>query len=438
RSFPERRVEGVSSDGKLKVESKKSELAVELDINEDEKTSFSVEVGNEEESGKLKVEEKGIDEEVKSKKLKVESVKSAEEIEKPNVKSTPVKTTRARDLLVIKAVPHALTTSVPVISGSIIHKEEEAEIEEHKKQLAQKSVVDNQKVQAAIIEKTAQLLFAPFKNAKQTQASAREFTNSFVRGRIDTQRAHALLVDKYGFDNEHAMEAIKLLEQGHGEYHQSPEPIKPSVVKKKPDVSLEARVLDERHAVLTKTVPKTSIEPILPGARVSVARSSNQEAILQQKKISSVDLQQAQEKAKPAKASVRLSVQSTPPSQKQNASTKVADIVFAQKLVGPVEELGTMGITEFRRLSSDPQEAVQKILNTLDLLEETDYEQRIAGIVALRQSPLQKLYISLMQEALMQGSPVTDIASTHRNKGEMSLSTPEIDAIVELNRITQF
>ncbi|KKS49753.1 MAG: hypothetical protein UV15_C0029G0003 [Candidatus Uhrbacteria bacterium GW2011_GWA2_42_220] len=174
RSFPERRVEGVSSDGKLKVESKKSELAVELDINEDEKTSFSVEVGNEEESGKLKVEEKGIDEEVKSKKLKVESVKSAEEIEKPNVKSTPVKTTRARDLLVIKAVPHALTTSVPVISGSIIHKEEEAEIEEHKKQLAQKSVVDNQKVQAAIIEKTAQLLFAPFKNAKQTQASVRK------------------------------------------------------------------------------------------------------------------------------------------------------------------------------------------------------------------------------------------------------------------------
>jgi len=388
--------------------------------------------------GKLKVEEKRTEEEVESKKLKVESVKSAEEIEKPNVKSTPVKTIRTRDLLVIKAVPHALTTDVPLISGSIIHQEEEAEIEEHKKQLAQKPVVDNQKVQAAIIEKTAQLLFAPFKNAKQTQASAREFTNSFVRGRIDTQRAHALLVDKYGFDNEHAMEAIKLLAQGHSEYHQSPEPIKPSVVKKKPDVSLEARVLDERHAVLTKTVPKTSIEPILPGARVSVARSSNQEAILQQKKISSVDLQQAQEKAKPAKASVRLSVQSTPPSQKQNASTKVADIVFAQKLVGPVEELGTMGITEFRRLSSDPQEAVQKILNTLDLLEETDYEQRIAGIVALRQSPLQKLYISLMQEALMQGSPVTDIAAMHRNKGEMSLSTPEIDAIVELNRITQF
>src|SRR3989339_1442356 len=75
-------LEGVSSDGKLKVESKKSELTVELDINEDEKTSFSVEVGNEEESGKLKVEEKGIDEEVESRKLKVESVKSAEEIEK--------------------------------------------------------------------------------------------------------------------------------------------------------------------------------------------------------------------------------------------------------------------------------------------------------------------------------------------------------------------
>ncbi|KKS08114.1 MAG: hypothetical protein UU63_C0067G0010, partial [Candidatus Uhrbacteria bacterium GW2011_GWF2_41_430] len=112
--------------------------------------------------GKLKVEEKRTEEEVESKKLKVESVKSAEEIEKPNVKSTPVKTIRTRDLLVIKAVPHALTTDVPLISGSIIHQEEEAEIEEHKKQLAQKPVVDNQKVQAAIIEKTAQLLFAPF------------------------------------------------------------------------------------------------------------------------------------------------------------------------------------------------------------------------------------------------------------------------------------
>ena len=107
-------------------------------------------------------------------------------------------------------------------------------------------------------------------------------------------------------------------------------------------------------------------------------------------------------------------------------------------MIGPVEELGTMGIIEFRRLSSDPNEAIIKVLNTLDLLEETDYEDRIKGIVAWRKSPVNKLYVSLVQDALTNAMTVADAAAKKRNAGDESLSAAEIDAIVGLNRKLSF
>jgi hypothetical protein len=83
-------------------------------------------------------------------------------------------------------------------------------------------------------------------------------------------------------------------------------------------------------------------------------------------------------------------------------------------------------------------EAARKVLGLLDLLESDDYEQRVRGVQAWRKSPLQNLYISLTQESLMRSMAITDIASSRRNKGEMTLSASEIDAIVEINNRIKF
>jgi hypothetical protein len=349
------------------------------------------------------------------------------------------KITRSREILPIKAVPMALTTDVPVVSGSIMHNDEEQEIVQYKKKLENIISTDDQhlQIQEEIIENTAKAIFGYFKDARQTQQSARELSRSYVKGLIDAQRAHVILVDKYLIDQNNALLVLKALQQGYDQFNNKP--LVKNVVKQAGTIiQNEASLLDSRHAALTGVVPKESIQSVLPNAKVSASRSKEEEIVISKSKISSEALKGAQEKSRPAKATVLLSSQSIAPKNKQDVAAKVTDIAYSQKLVGPIEELGTMGIVEFRRLSSDPMEAARKVLGLLDLLESDDYEQRVRGVQAWRKSPLQNLYISLTQESLLRSMAITDIASSRRNKGEMTLSISEIDAIVEINNRIKF
>jgi len=360
------------------------------------------------------------------------------EPEKPRVESHPERSVRNRQTLPIKAVPHALTTDVPVISGHLFDHERE-EIKQHTIELEKKGLKDNgaydQKL-SKIVADTTQAVTSIFKIAKQSQKSAQTVVEAFVRGRLDEHRTDALLQQKYGMSGDQAHEVLVILKKGYAELHkrEAREPIrvKADIVQK------ERSVLDERHAALTSSVPKKSIEPIMPKARVSASRSKEEELDSQLKKVDQKKVKEAQKKARPEKVKIRLSKQSAPPKKQVEVTRKMADIKKVSRLIGPVEELGTMGIVEFRRLSSDPKEAIEKVLNTLDLLEETDYEDRIRGIQAWRKSPLNNLYISLVQEALSEEITVADAAAQKRNTGDESLSAAEIDAIVSLNKKISF
>ena len=358
--------------------------------------------------------------------------------EKPRLDSKPDKATRTREMLPMKAVPHALTTDVPVISGHLFA-HEEAEVKGHAERLKKQGVEGGgefTKNLGGIVEQTAQKVAPIFKEAKQSQKSATAIAEAFVRGRLGEQRADALLQDKYAMSAEQSHAAIKILKDGCAQAHKTP-PVKPKKVKVSTAIK-ESTVLDERHAALTSSVPKESIKPVMPSSRISAARSKQEELEVQSKKIDQDKVKQAQVKARPEKAKIRLSKESVPPKRQVEATRKMADVKKVSKLIGPVEELGTMGIIEFRRLSSDPNEAIIKVLNTLDLLEETDYEDRIKGIVAWRKSPVNKLYVSLVQDALTNAMTVADAAAKKRNAGDESLSAAEIDAIVGLNRKLSF
>ncbi len=364
--------------------------------------------------------------------------KKPEPVERPKLESKPEKATRKRETLPIKAVPHALTTDVPVISGHLFE-HEEAEVKAHAKDLQKKGLYENkthdQKL-LKVVDSATEKLSLIFKSAKQSQKSARSVAEAFVRGRLNEQRADALLQDKYGMSAEQSHETILILKKGYAELHK---PQKEKLVKPKVDVKKQEKtVLDERHAALTSSVPTESIEPVLPKARVSAARSKKEELEGQRARVDKEKVKQAQEKARPQKAKIRLSAPSAPPKRQAEPSVKVADVKKVSKLIGPIEELGTMGVAEFRRLSSDPKEATNKMINTLELLEETDYEDRVRGIQAWRKSPLNNLYIALVQEALTKGMTVADAATQRRNTGEESLSAAEIEAIVTFNNKISF
>ncbi len=116
----------------------------------------------------------------------------------------------------------------------------------------------------------------------------------------------------------------------------------------------------------------------------------------------------------------------------------VADVTHtASTLVGPVEELRALTVQDFRRLSKDPKEATLKIKDKFDLLEEQSFEMKARGIKAWQDSETNKRYLDILRRSL-EGKTVADVIAEMEAKGESSLTKPEFDAVMELNRKLRF
>lgn len=117
---------------------------------------------------------------------------------------------------------------------------------------------------------------------------------------------------------------------------------------------------------------------------------------------------------------------------------RVDDITFVRKLAGPIEELQNLSVEEFRRLSSDPQEAAIKLRDKIDLLEEQGIGKKLAGIKAWHTSPVNRLYLDLSKEALLSSKPIEGVCRLRRERGGASFSHEELLAIVSLNKDLRF
>jgi hypothetical protein len=104
------------------------------------------------------------------------------------------------------------------------------------------------------------------------------------------------------------------------------------------------------------------------------------------------------------------------------------------RLTGPVEELKSMTLTDFRRLSSDPAEACRKLLDKLDLLEERSFGQRIEGAKAWRESEVYKLYLQIITASFSSGKQVPAIIADAMAVNQPTLTEHEVHAIMDMNR----
>ena len=109
------------------------------------------------------------------------------------------------------------------------------------------------------------------------------------------------------------------------------------------------------------------------------------------------------------------------------------DIKSVPKVMGPIEELQFLDIVNFRRLGKTPEEATDKILLKIKLLEKDGYDKMVAGVKAWRQSPTNRLYIRLGQESVTKGQPFNDILAERKKSGQDFLSLEEVQAIIALN-----
>jgi hypothetical protein len=192
----------------------------------------------------------------------------------------------------------------------------------------------------------------------------------------------------------------------------------------------DRKVMDKRFVELTGKTPKTSLTPAAPKrTRTSAAISAHIET---QQREGRIDVERV-------KSAIEGSRQSVSPSHsKPKKPTRVQDVVFEKRLAGPAEELQRMTLTDFRRLSSDPVQAITKIKDKIDLLENTGYEQRVEGIKAWRSSPLNRLYIALTEEAVLSGTTIQEIIETKQKEEGDMLNYEELKAIMKLNADLRF
>ncbi|MEO5927079.1 MAG: hypothetical protein ABIO72_00210 [Patescibacteria group bacterium] len=108
------------------------------------------------------------------------------------------------------------------------------------------------------------------------------------------------------------------------------------------------------------------------------------------------------------------------------------------QLVGPIGELKKLTVAEFRRLSKNPQDAVEKIRQKIEILGQESFEKRIEGVRAFQESPLQGAYMGLVSESFKTLRPVAALADEKRKAGSDTLSSDEIGAIVALNGTLHF
>lgn len=98
-------------------------------------------------------------------------------------------------------------------------------------------------------------------------------------------------------------------------------------------------------------------------------------------------------------------------------------------VVGPVDELRTITLSDFRRMGKDPKTAAQKIYQKIDLLGDESLEIKAAGISAWKESDIYKDYLAIGQKSIQEGVQMDEIFKQQKN----GMTKEEFDAIVDLN-----
>lgn len=191
----------------------------------------------------------------------------------------------------------------------------------------------------------------------------------------------------------------------------------------------EERHMTKRYVELTGKMPGESVAPAAPSARrTSAAISAHHELQQQAGRIDAARVKQVIDQAKDVQ----------PKRRPQVRKPSMQEVVFEKRLAGPTDELRQMNLTDFRRLSSDPQQAATKVFDKVELLEEQGHEQKVAAVEAWRESPVNRLYVALTRQAVLDAVPVMEVLSQKRTAGEDVFTDDELQAIMKLNDRLRF
>ena len=117
----------------------------------------------------------------------------------------------------------------------------------------------------------------------------------------------------------------------------------------------------------------------------------------------------------------------------EDGRVKMEDIKYVARTMSPVDELVHLNILNFRRLHTDPQKAIIKIMEKLDLLGQQGYLKKQQGARAWKVSPVNKMYIRIGDLSIANQQDVNMVIDDLKSKNGDYLTKEEFDAIGELN-----
>jgi len=126
--------------------------------------------------------------------------------------------------------------------------------------------------------------------------------------------------------------------------------------------------------------------------------------------------------------------------RKQVFHTKpvITGVKKKERVVGPIDEFSEITLLTFRRLSANPTEAAQKIMDKIRSLEKESYLKRATAIQNWRKSEVYGLYLNLGKESMEKNLSIDKIIEQKILAKEKVLTKNEFSAITDLNKKIRF
>ncbi len=121
-----------------------------------------------------------------------------------------------------------------------------------------------------------------------------------------------------------------------------------------------------------------------------------------------------------------------------SSKPKIEDIKSKRNVVSPIEELGEINLSLFRRLSNNPLEATQKIINKIYSFERDSYAKKSLAVSYWRKSEIYGLYMSLGVESMEKGISIEKLIEQKMIANEKTLNQEEFKAILDMNKKIRF
>jgi len=119
-----------------------------------------------------------------------------------------------------------------------------------------------------------------------------------------------------------------------------------------------------------------------------------------------------------------------PKTEVSDSSNKIVEM--RKKSVGPLDELRTFDLRDWRRLSSNPVKAGEELLEKFMVLKSESFLSFMQGVEAWRQSPLYSMYKDIIAVCISSQQKIKDYLF-NQDKNNI-LSPEEFDQLVKVNK----